>query len=135
MAIKLWLSFNKHRCVLQMMTAIRPSILCLYSVYQLVSPVVSQANRMIPSYPCKYFADKPTCNLHPMSGNTSSWERGRGILASDSGYRGSKSFLFTTTVSDTSISYWMRYVKISDLVKSPKIQREEAKYWQYKRQS
>lgn len=45
-----------------------------------------------------------------------------------SGYRGSKSFLFTTTAPNTSISYRMRSTKMSQsLVKTPNIRRGKAK--------
>lgn len=63
-----------------------------------------------------FFVDKQTCNLHPMSGNTSSWGIGgkREILASQSVCRAAiNRFYSLRPTSETSVSSRMRSTKIS----------------------
>jgi len=79
-----------------------------------------------------FFADKQTCNLHPMSGITSSWGiRGKGeVLASKSGCRAAiNRFYSLRPTSETSVSSRMRNTKISRyLVEASRIRNEEKLY-------
>lgn len=105
------LSFKKN--ILQVMTVIHTSV-------RITATNISSC-QLIESKWChhihaNFFADKQTCNLHPMSGITSSWGiRGKGeVLASESGCRAAiNRFYSLRPTSETSVSSRMRNTKIS----------------------